>query len=65
MLNKEQADALAVQVLQQVRPAMRVAIGDRTPRQFDRADTFAVRLVQGVKEALVKQGLADEKEIMC
>lgn len=60
MLTKEQVDAIAKQVVADCNGGMRVVIGDRTPRQYDKADTMAGYINNAVKRALYKTGHTDK-----
>lgn len=61
-VTQQQADELARHVLAGCRPTMAVVIGDRTPRQYDRADQMAEGIVRAVGRALVKVGLLPEEQ---
>jgi hypothetical protein len=60
-LTQQEADKLAQHVLAGCRPTMAVVIGDRTPRQYDRADQMAEGIVRAVGRALVKMDLLPEE----
>jgi hypothetical protein len=60
-LTSEQVDEIAQHVLARARSGMRVAIGDSTPKQYDRADQMAGYIISAVKYALVKLGYAKEE----
>jgi hypothetical protein len=60
-LNRDEVEELVAHVVAGSRPTMRVAIGDSTPRQYDRADAMAGGIARATRAALLKVGLADEE----
>jgi hypothetical protein len=53
---------LVQHVLAGTRGGMRVVIGDRTPKQYDRADQMAGYIASGVRRALTKLGYIKEND---
>lgn len=47
-------ERIASRVLSLCRPALRAAVGDRTPAQYDRADAMAEAIVTSVHKALIE-----------
>ena len=62
LLSKEDVDAIAKSVIAHSRPGMRVAIGDRTPKQYDRADHMAGSIDRAVRITLAEIGLYEPEE---
>ena len=62
VLDKEDVEAIALTVVAHSRPGMRVAIGDSTPKQYDRADHMAEAIKRAVYTALAEIGLYDPEE---
>lgn len=46
------ADAVVDATLKVVRPRLRATIGDRTPAQYDRADSIVESIDRGIRKAL-------------
>jgi hypothetical protein len=59
---EEDIEAIARTVVARSRGAMRQAIGDVTPKQYDRADIMAAGIKNAVISALNEIGLYDEVE---
>jgi hypothetical protein len=62
LFTEEDIEAIATTVVARSRGAMRDAIGDRTTRQYDRADIMAAGIKNAVISALNEIGLYDEVE---
>lgn len=63
VLDSADVKAIAQTVVARCRPTMAKVIGDRTTKQYDRADEMAVGIERAVKYALNEFGLSDEQEI--
>jgi len=62
MLEKNDVDAICQTVVARCKPTMRVVIGDRTPKQYDRADEMAIAIDNAVRFALVEIGIYEPEE---
>lgn len=60
-LTPEQVAELSRLIVAHSRPGMRLAIGDRTPKQYDRADQMARSIDRAVRTALAEMDLADDE----
>ena len=66
LLSREDVEAIAQTVVAHSRPGMRVAIGDSTPKQYDRADHMAGAIRRAVYTAMGEIGLYEpEAEDAC
>lgn len=54
-MTEEQITRITNRVIALSRPAMRRAIGDKTPEQYDRADTMAQGIDHAVRKALAEE----------
>ena len=61
-LSEEVVKALCRQVVAEAQSGMRVVIGDRTPRQYDRADQMATYISLAVERALTKLGYVKDPD---
>lgn len=59
---KEQEDELVERTLRRSRLTMRVAIGDRTTQQHDRADTMAAGIAEAIRNALREMNLRPKED---
>jgi hypothetical protein len=62
LLSEDDAEAIALTVVARSRATMRVTIGDRTPRQYDRADQMAGGIKRAVYLALAEIGVYEPEE---
>jgi len=62
LLSEEDVDAIAATVIARVNGTMRVVIGDRTPKQYDRADRMAEGIDRAVRLALAEVGIYEPKD---
>jgi len=62
LLDEKDVAAIATTVVARTRGAMRTVIGDRTPRQYDRADEMASAVSRAVWIALGEIGLYEPGE---
>lgn len=62
MLTKEDVDAIATTTVARCRPTMKIIIGDKSPRQYDRADTMAAAIDRAVRYAIAECGVYEEEE---
>ena len=60
-MNEMAVENLVQHVLAGTRGGMRVVIGDRTPKQYDKADQMAGYIATGVRRALTKLGYIKEE----
>jgi hypothetical protein len=63
VLDEDDVEAIAKTVVAHSRPGMRVAIGDRTPKQYDRADQMADSIKRAVITTLAEIGLYDPEDV--
>jgi hypothetical protein len=63
LFNEEDMAAVVATVVARCRGTMAEVIGDRTPRQYDRADKMAEGIASAVRIALAEIGLYDPEEV--